>query len=224
MDGNVFTIARRDLAIILQDCGPTATCHYRGRVEPRLPLTPAGIMDRYQFSREYQAVYRRLWLVAAGITGNASIADDIVQESALIAYERMSEFREGSRFASWIGEIVRRTALNSRRKRVRRKTYAADPVELDQRFDETPTEAVSGPGHLSTLSSHIDDELLQALTLLPEEARCCLLLRVIDGLTYAEISELLAIPQGTAMSHVHRSKSFVRERLSKTRDAGAHRD
>ena len=41
-----------------------------------------------------------------------------------------------------------------------------------------------------------------------------LLLRVVEGMPYAEISTLLGIPEGTVMSHVHRSKKFARERLT----------
>jgi RNA polymerase sigma-70 factor (ECF subfamily) len=48
---------------------------------------------------------------------------------------------------------------------------------------------------------------------LDEIPRTCLVLRVVHGLAYSEISSALDIPEGTAMSHVHRSRLALRERL-----------
>ena len=61
---------------------------------------------------------------------------------------------------------------------------------------------------------------LAALEELSEEARCCLLLRIVEDLAYSEIAQLLAIPEGTAMSHVHRAKATLRRRLA-SRATGA---
>jgi DNA-directed RNA polymerase specialized sigma24 family protein len=43
-----------------------------------------------------------------------------------------------------------------------------------------------------------------------------LLLRTIQKLSYTEIAEIMQIPEGTAMSHVHRSKNELRNRLRPT--------
>ena len=170
-------------------------------------------MDSRAFAQEYQTVYRRMWLIAAGLTGSGSDADDIVQAAAVVAFRRLAEFRPGSSFSAWLAEIVRRSALNHRRKVTRRKTFATDPTELDQQIDWEEKRDPQLAGGLEEIVSEIDDDMLRVLSQLPEEARCCLLLRVIDGLSYAEISDMLGIPKGTAMSHVHRSKSFARARL-----------
>jgi len=55
--------------------------------------------------------------------------------------------------------------------------------------------------------------VIQALSQVNDVARTCVLLRIVQQLSYAEIAEILQIPQGTAMSHVHRTKQFLRERL-----------
>jgi RNA polymerase sigma-70 factor (ECF subfamily) len=55
---------------------------------------------------------------------------------------------------------------------------------------------------------------MRALRGVSEVARACLLLRTLEGMPYARISELLQIPEGTAMSHVHRTRQFLRERLA----------
>ena len=168
-------------------------------------------MDRHEFACQYQAVYRHLWLVAVAMLGDRTAADDIVQEATVIAFRRISEFRSGSSFSAWVTEIVRRCALNYRRKAKRRKTFATDPLELDQHLERAEVKNPVTSAGLDGLE--IDDAMFRALNQLTDEARCCMLLRIVDGLSYAEISSLLGIPEGTAMSHVHRSKKIARQRL-----------
>jgi RNA polymerase sigma-70 factor (ECF subfamily) len=61
--------------------------------------------------------------------------------------------------------------------------------------------------------------MVHALHSLGETARCCLLLRTIEQMPYAQIAQLLEIPEGTAMSHVHRSRMTLRGQLADTRPA-----
>ena len=71
-------------------------------------------------------------------------------------------------------------------------------------------------GNASEFQGAFDDDMLRGLNQLSVEARSCLLLRVVDGLAYADIAELMSIPEGTAMSHVHRSKKWLRKVYSNT--------
>ncbi|WP_172991982.1 RNA polymerase sigma factor [Lacipirellula parvula] len=176
--------------------------------------------DPVIFAAHFQDAYRRLTLVAAGVTGERQAAEDIVQEAAIVAFEKVEQFQPGSKFSAWMAEIVRRCALNYRRKVQHRRTYAADPaiiaeVQGDATVDKRSPIARNG-GELVPDQTAFDDEVSSALQTLSVEARSCLMLRVIENLTYAEISELLGIPEGTAMSHVHRSKSALRKHLSES--------
>ena len=170
----------------------------------------------------YRQTYPRLHLIAAGIVGDRTQAEDIVQESAIIALEKLDQFEAGSSFGAWLAEIVRRCSLNYARKLRNRKTIVSDPHLLEETREVDNTHPATWPinsltGSLSNEQSHFDDELLRALNGINSEARCCLLLRVVQNLTYAEISELLQIPEGTAMSHVHRSKRVLRSFFEKQR-------
>ena len=61
---------------------------------------------------------------------------------------------------------------------------------------------------------------MRALASLTEVARASLLLRTLEGLDYDEIGRVLGVPAGTAMSHVHRSRMRLRERLGARRARG----
>jgi RNA polymerase sigma-70 factor (ECF subfamily) len=177
--------------------------------------TDEGLRD---FIAQYRQAYPRLTTIAAAIAGDQIQAEDIVQEAAIIALEKLDEFQPGSNLVAWLAEIVRRCALNYRRKTQNRKTYAADPASLVQLAQSSTLGLAASPiaeqtGDLLADQSEFDDEMIIALGRLSHDARSCLLLRTIHKLSYTEIAEIMQIPEGTAMSHVHRSKNELRNRL-----------
>jgi len=158
----------------------------------------------------------RLAMIAAGITGRKSDAEDIVQQAIAIAIEKDTEFESEGHFVGWLAGIVRNCALNYRRKSQRRNTYPTDPASMVA--VETATEKDSpvdrGTGELNPLQSSFDDRVQLALEQIAPNARSCLLLKTVEELSYKEISELMDIPEGTAMNLVHRSKKKLRELLA----------
>ena len=169
------------------------------------------MLDVESFAALFADSYQRCWLIAAAITGDRVEADDIVQEASLVALRKRAEFTTGTNFAAWIGQIVRLTALNYAKKSIRRHTVVTEP-EIAGRVDASVA-AITEDGRLAEHQSDFDDDVVLALQQISEEARACLLLRVVQQLSYSEIAEVLQIPEGTAMSHVHRAKLSMRERL-----------
>lgn len=173
------------------------------------------------FVAYYQQAYPKLTALAAGVLGRRDGAEDVVQQAVEIALAKGLEFESPSRFVAWMAGAVRRCALNQRRKTTRRRTYAASPTDLAAVAHAASTTASPidpATGQLEREQQWFGDALIAALDDLAEEARCCLLLRTVADLSYAEISELLDIPQGTAMSHVHRSRQLLRRRLADSPD------
>ena len=193
-------------------------------VEAREENRPDGGQESHRatdpelFAAHYQTAYPSLHLIASGIIGDRTHAHDIVQEAFVIALEKSDQFVAGTNFVAWLSEIVRRCSLNYARKIRGRKTTPTDPDLLAQTKEDVAERPASWPistdtGELIKTQYDFDDETMRALGDITPEARCCLLLRVIQDLSYAEIAELMQIPEGTAMSHVHRSKRRMRESL-----------
>ncbi len=178
------------------------------------------------FARQFRENFRLFWLIAAGIVRDHALAEDVVQEAAVIGLQKLDQFNPsapGSSFAAWMGQIVRFVALNQSRRIVKRQTASMDPAALDQatdRLDRASARAerpvLTDDGQIEGDQGHFDDRVMAALDHVNPTARACLLLRTIEGLDYASISLLLDIPEGTAMSHVHRSRKLLRTRLSAT--------
>lgn len=174
-------------------------------------LTPAD------FAREFEGVSRALWCIAAAIIGDRSRAEDVVQEAALAALQKLDDFEVGTSYLAWMGRFVRYTALNDARKQRTRHAAALDGVDVAQPAGSAEAQsdrAVSVAGVVNREEGAFDDRVLKALNQLDDVARACLLLKTVHDMPYKQIAQVLDVPEGTAMSHVHRARQVMRQRLS----------
>jgi len=170
------------------------------------------------FAAQFKASFRTLWLVAVGITGDRGGAEDVVQEAALLALGKLDQFEPGTNFRAWMAQMVRYVALNHARKRQKHRASALGP-ELEETGSPVASHNDSAlrlgrHGELPADQAFFDDHVTKALNSISDIARACLLLRTIEQMEYSEISKLMQIPEGTAMSHVHRARQHLRERLA----------
>jgi len=68
--------------------------------------------------------------------------------------------------------------------------------------------------NLESLKDSFDDDVMHALGKISEDARTCLLLKSVENMSYKEIATLMKIPEGTAMSMVHRARTSLRKELA----------
>lgn len=195
-----------------------------GDPEPRLrdgapgvgsALTPDAFALRLQ---EHRCL---LWAIAAGVTGDRDAADDLVQESAAIALNKLNEFDASTSFGAWMSQIVRYTALNHARLTRRRATRpSADPGSGLDAPRPRGLAPITPRGEVLADQGEFDDRVVAALGELDPSARACLLLRTVADLSYKEIALAMDVPEGTAMSHVFRARKRLRDALRDPGGAG----
>lgn len=185
-------------------------------------------LDADEFAAQFKESFRILWLIAVGILGDASAAEDVVQEAAIVALGKLDSFERGTNFTAWMGQMVRFIALNHRRRQRRHMTVPLEDEEGRERVDTIASGRQVRPsgevraglgGTLPSDHDVFDDRLVAALADVAEVARTCLFLRTLESMEYSQIARLLDIPEGTAMSHVHRTRRYLRERLGADRAA-----
>lgn len=185
-----------------------------GRPEPGASSRRATL-DRDEFAALYGAAAGLLWTVAVAVVRDRGRAEDVLQEACVIALERLVQFRPGTSFEAWMARIVRNVALNRARAAARQGAASSDELEREWEAPPAPGRAPVDPlGALEADQDAFDDRVAAALAELAPVARACLLLKVVEGHDYHHIAAVLDLPEGTAMSHVHRARAFLRERLA----------
>ena len=185
---------------------------------------PSGPLTREEFASLFQHSARMLWTIAAGVLGSPSEADDVLQEACIQALGKLEQFERGTSFTAWMGRFVRNVARNHARRLLRRGLVGTDggsPLEELPAAASRDDAPIDDAGCLQEDQASFDDRLMSELREIASVPRACLLLRTLLELSYAEISEALEIPEGTAASHVHRTRNLLKRRLS--RELPSHR-
>jgi RNA polymerase sigma-70 factor (ECF subfamily) len=136
-------------------------------------------------------------------------AEDIAQESFLIAYSQLHKLRDPSRFAGWLSKIVSQQCINSARKNNRhKKILSGKAASLED--NEMKFACASNPG----LSQSQATSIRQAVLKLPEKFRNLIIMRFVAGLTAVQIAEQLGKRPGTVRVWLHRACNILRRDLA----------
>jgi RNA polymerase sigma-70 factor (ECF subfamily) len=133
-------------------------------------------------------------------------AQDASQEVWVRVWRNIRGFRGESAFSTWLYRITMNTCLSIRQKEARRerREYSGDemPYLPESLGEEADPEAAA-------LSAERRDEIQAALAHVRSEHRAALVLRHMEGLSYAEIAEVLEVPDGTAKGWVSRGRAAM---------------
>lgn len=154
----------------------------------------------------------RLHVLATGILHDDDLASDAVQDTFLKAYGALSDYRGRSMFAAWIRRILVNHCLSLLRQRHR---YLS--------LDDLDREIVDGDRNPEeqAMVRNETDRVRRAMGRLPAHFRAALVLRAVEGLSYREIAQLLAVPESTVETWIHRGRLRMRAMLGT--DAGGAR-
>jgi RNA polymerase sigma factor (sigma-70 family) len=169
--------------------------------------------DRHAFSelvRRYQsglrATLRRL------TAGNQVLADDLAQETFLLAYRNLASFRQEAKFSTWLHRIATNAFLADARKRKEELLGDADSdVAEDDDNALSPGEAVGGD-HAGAANLRMDME--RALAVLSAGERAAIVQCYHNDLSHEEAAYVLDCPVGTVKTHLLRGKQKLKALLA----------
>jgi RNA polymerase sigma-70 factor (ECF subfamily) len=150
-----------------------------------------------------------LYNIALKYTSNPADAEDIVQETLLIAFDKFDQLRDKARAKAWLFRILRNLYLKSRQEdytpAMRREDCGSGYIEM--------LEDESGDSDAQTLLTKAVDaeELHMSMDQLPEKYKTVLVLYYMEEMRYSEIASFLEIPIGTVMSRLTRARSILKK-------------
>jgi RNA polymerase sigma-70 factor (ECF subfamily) len=159
----------------------------------------------FAFEEIVKRFQRRVYGVAFRIVRRHDVADDVAQEAFIRAHRALPSYDAARPFGPWICRIAANLAVN----------HVRSPEAREEALPEGHRErqATTGDPLAGVLEGEAAEVLDRALGGLPAEQRAVFVLRVVEEMSYKEISEALGINVGTVMSRLSRAREKLREAL-----------
>jgi RNA polymerase sigma-70 factor (ECF subfamily) len=183
-------------------------------VSDEVLATRARDGSRSAFSALVARYQDRVYRLALRMSHNPADAEEIVQETFLLAHRGVASFQGESRFATWLYRIAINQVLMRRRSARRRPVQ---PLELSPSGGAAPIATASGEP-LEGADELVDRKMLtqrvrDALAKLDESHRSALVLRDLEELSSEQAAEILGVSPDAVRQRVHRARLRLREQL-----------
>lgn len=177
--------------------------------------------DERAFQELVHTYQDRIFGLIFRMLGNRQEAEDVAQEVFISVHRGIANYRGEGRFYTWLYRIASNTAKNRIKYLKGRNFHRADDI------DETPAAHVRGqdggpvvslqsivPGPDATVAANRLERAVQAeIAQLEPDHRLLIVLRDIQGLSYAEIMNITGLQEGTVKSRLHRARVALKSRL-----------
>jgi RNA polymerase sigma-70 factor, ECF subfamily len=171
-------------------------------------------VDRHaQFEAETLPILDTMYGAALRLTRNPADAEDLLQETALKAYQGFNQFEPGTNLRAWLYKIMMNAFISSYRKASRQpKTVSADENEEFSLYERL-VDADGATPETQVLDAIPDEQVKAALDDLPDQFRAAVLLADVEGFSYKEIADITQVSIGTVMSRLHRGRKALQKHL-----------
>jgi RNA polymerase sigma-70 factor (ECF subfamily) len=168
-----------------------------------------GDLDAFdELALRYRAAVVR---TAQAIVGRED-AEDVAQDSLLLAFKALPSIDDPAKFAAWLSAITRHRAFRFIKREHSRQTGRVD-------FDEFLLDQVHSLGHPMVAPAE-DDEMRLALENVPADHALVLRLRFFDEMPLKRIAAFLGAPLSTVKWRIHRGKQLLREQIELLKPRG----
>jgi RNA polymerase sigma-70 factor, ECF subfamily len=164
--------------------------------------------DRHAFSelvRRHQSAVRASLRRLTG--GNHALADDLAQETFLLAYRNLRSFRQEAKFSTWLYRIAYNAFLADARKM--RELPLPEDAEAE---DVAPVQDDEADSVAHATSLKLDLE--RAMAALSDAERAAIVQCYHNDLSHEEAAYVLGCPVGTVKTHILRAKQKLKTRLA----------
>ena len=174
-------------------------------------LARSGDSDAFRtlVERHSRAVYR----LAHRMTGNASDAEDVVQETFLKAYKQLGRFESRANFGTWIHRIAVNCSIDLIRSRPHREA-SHDTADLEgMGTPETNADAAHRSPERLMLSTEVQERINGAMSTLSQRERAAFVLRHFEGHSIDDISRSLGLKTNATKHSIFRAVRKMRAAL-----------
>ena len=168
-------------------------------------LVIAAILGNLEAFEELVVRYRPAVVRLARTIAGADHAEDVAQDSLLLAFKALPGIEEPRKFPAWLSAITRHRALRFSKSET---AHMSKRVALDEALLEK-IEALAKP----RAEKERDEEMILALESLPSDYAMPLRLRFLDEMPLNRIAAFMGIPLSTVKWRIHHGKKLLREKV-----------
>ena len=164
---------------------------------------------RARFEAEALLQMDALYSFALKLSRARDDAEDLVSDTVLRAFERWDQYRLGTNIRAWLFTILYHLFVSRKRRIDAREVPEGDGESGWSPQDEVGEADPEGRFY----DSFLDNEIVKAIFALPEDYRTAVVLSDIEDFRYAEIAQMLGIPEGTVKSRLFRGRRLLQRKL-----------
>ena len=154
----------------------------------------------------YNRYYKAMYNASLRIVKNSFEAEDIMQDSFLLAFTKLDSLKDAKIFGSWLKRIVINNSIYHYKKNSKYNNVPLDNVIYKIE------DSVAGINS-EDITSLKANQVLETMKKLKDNYQLCLTLHLIEGYDYEEISGILNISQANCRTMISRAKDSLRKKL-----------
>jgi RNA polymerase sigma factor (sigma-70 family) len=171
-------------------------------------------MEEVNWHKIYTQLSPKLLGICRRYIKDIATAEDVVQDSFIIAIQKQNHLKNKEAINGWMCRIVINSAINYLKNENKIRFSTTSNLELADETIMTNTLELDKKSAILA-SDFTQQDLLEAIDLLPENHKSVFNLYIIDQFSHAEISKLLNISVGTSKSSLSRARKSIQEILMK---------
>jgi RNA polymerase sigma factor (sigma-70 family) len=172
--------------------------------------------DVAAFDRLILKYRERVFGVIYNLTSNREDSSDLTQDTFIKAFQAINRFQGNCSFFTWLYKIAVNTTLGHLRKNKLRSFFSLEKISEDGADIQILEQLTDKRGaDRDTYLKELQEKLNEALQKLSIPHRTVITLFEIDGLSHAEVAEVVGCSEGTVRSRLHYAKQFLQGELGK---------
>ncbi len=170
--------------------------------------------DQDAFAQLLELHQNKVYGLTLRLTGSPEDAMELTQETFFNAWRGLPNFHFESKFSTWLYRLATNATIDFLRREKRRRSLTVTSLSAE----DDPQRLLDIPDRRFTPQDELERKEFQAavrrgLEQLSDEHRQVLVLRELNGLSYAEIAQVLGIEEGTVKSRISRARLALRKVL-----------
>jgi RNA polymerase sigma-70 factor (ECF subfamily) len=200
------------------------------KLAPHLRRMGITMRETIKLQPEYDAIGEALAAEAPALertayfyTGNPMDAEDLLQDTYVLALRFYDTYRQGTNLRAWLTKVMRNRFISwSRRKKLEQRVLQTEGKHAlsDWSIGEMGRRAMKREGGIE-IGNGLSDTVAKAMDRLRPEFREVIWLCDVEGLSYAEAARSTSRPIGTIMSRLHRGRRALRKQLGSRQELEA---